>query len=102
MPSPKSANAAEERLRDLQRAALLFKQLSDPTRLLILSRLSESEVHVGALHEELSVGQQAVSHHLALLRNGGVVAARRQGTNLFYGLTAKGQTLVTTIGSLMP
>jgi DNA-binding transcriptional ArsR family regulator len=81
------------RKRAIQRAASLLKHVSDPTRLQVLSLLSEREWHVGALCEELTQSQPAVSHHLALLRLGGLIDRRRQGKNNIYSLTDTGERL---------
>jgi DNA-binding transcriptional ArsR family regulator len=39
------------------------------------------------------MSQPAVSHHLALLRHGGIIDCRRQGKNNFYSLTDLGERL---------
>ena len=75
------------RTKTMQRAAILFKHLSDPTRLQVVSLLTEGERHVGGMCDQFNMSQPAVSHHLALLRLGGIVDRRRQGKNNFYGLT---------------
>jgi len=54
-------------------------------------------MYVGAVCRELKLGQPAVSHHLALLRNCGTIAPRRQGQNTFYSLTEKGGILANII-----
>ena len=81
------------RTRTIQRAAILLKQVSDPTRLRVVTLLSEEELHVGGLCEQFNMSQPAVSHHLALLRHGGIVNSRRQGKNNFYSLTDTGHRL---------
>ena len=77
----------------MHRAATLLKQVSDPTRLQVISLLSEGERHVGGLCSQFKMTQPSVSHHLALLRLGGIVDRRRQGKNDFYSLTDTGQRL---------
>src|SRR4051794_17296404 len=98
----KAKKGAEQRLKQAQRAAILLKQVSDPTRLQVILMLAEGEKHVGALCETLNQSQPAVSHHLALLRHGGIIPPRRQGKNNFYPLTEAGEQLAsivkTTIG----
>jgi DNA-binding transcriptional ArsR family regulator len=81
------------RTRTIQRAATLLKQVSDPTRLQVIALLSEAELHVGGLCDQFNMSQPAVSHHLALLRHGGIVNSRRQGKNNFYSLTETGYRL---------
>ncbi len=62
-----------------------FKLLSDETRLRILYLLSQAdELHVRALCELLDLSQPAVSHHLGMLRNAGIIEARRDGKHNFY------------------
>ena len=79
-----------KRTMTIHRAAVLLKQVSDPTRLRVISLLSEGEHHVGGLCSEFNLTQPAVSHHLALLRLVGIVDRRRQGKNNFYSLTDTG------------
>jgi DNA-binding transcriptional ArsR family regulator len=81
------------RKRQIQRAASLLKHVSDPTRLQVLSLLSERERHVGGLCEALTQSQPAVSHHLTLLRLGGLIDRRRQGKKNIYRLTDTGERL---------
>jgi DNA-binding transcriptional ArsR family regulator len=84
-----------------QRAAILLKQASDPTRLQILGILAQGECHVGGLCEQLNQTQPAVSHHLALLRHGGIIAPRRAGKNNYYSLTGTGESLATIVKTLI-
>jgi len=98
---PKSFRAAEQRFIQARRASILLKHVSDPTRLQVILILSEGERHVGALCAQLSQSQPAVSHHLALLRHGGIIAPRRQGKNNFYSLTDAGSGLATVVKNLI-
>src|SRR4051812_28714827 len=86
----KAQKDAALRLKQAQKAAILLKQVSDPTRLQVILMLAEGEKHVGALCESLSQSPPATSHHLALLRHGGIITPRRQGKNNFYALTDVG------------
>ncbi len=97
----KSKRNAEQRLKKSQRAAALLKHVSDATRLQVILMLAEGERHVGAMCEQLCQGQPAVSHHLALLRHGGIIAPRRQGKNNFYGLTETGEGLAKIIKTMI-
>lgn len=97
----KAAKVADRRLKQAQKAAILLKQVSDPTRLQIIQMLTDGEMHVGALCDQLSQSQPAVSHHLALLRHGGIIAPRRQGKNNFYGLTEIGEELSKVVDHLI-
>lgn len=93
----KAAKEAAQRQKQAQRASMLLKHVSDPTRLQVVLMLADGEKHVGALCDELSQSQPAVSHHLALLRHGGVIAPRRQGKNNFYALTETGEDLAKVV-----
>ncbi|MEW4568660.1 metalloregulator ArsR/SmtB family transcription factor [Tautonia sp. JC769] len=99
--SKKSQKEADLRAQQARRASVLLKHVSDPTRLQVILILSEGERHVGALCEQLSQSQPAVSHHLALLRHGGIIAPRRQGKNNFYSLTETGESLATVVKGLI-
>jgi ArsR family transcriptional regulator, arsenate/arsenite/antimonite-responsive transcriptional repressor len=63
-----------------------FKALSDATRREILRLLSKREMAVGEIVDNFSVSQPTISRHLAVLRNAGLVTARREGQNVVYGL----------------
>lgn len=88
---------AEQRFRKIQRAATLLKQVSDATRLQVILMLSEDEKHVGAMCEAMSMTQPALSHHLALLRHGGIVSVQRRGKNNFYSLAELGEMLAKIV-----
>ncbi|MGB1147143.1 MAG: ArsR/SmtB family transcription factor [Alphaproteobacteria bacterium] len=65
----------------------LFQALSDPTRLAIVERLAtEGEVGAGALHEDFNMSASAVSQHLKVLRDAGVIVQRSQGQARLYTL----------------
>jgi DNA-binding transcriptional ArsR family regulator len=98
---PKTVRAAEQRYHQARRASILLKHVSDPTRLQVIMILDEGERHVGALCSQLSQSQPAVSHHLALLRHGGIIAPRRQGKNNFYSLTETGSDLARVVKNLI-
>src|SRR5215831_19785960 len=98
---PKAVGGAEQRYQQARRASILLKHVSDPTRLQVILILAEGERHVGALCAQLSQSQPAVSHHLALLRHGGIIAPRRQGKNNFYSLTDTGSSLATVVKNLI-
>ncbi len=65
-------------------AANLLRTLANERRLLILCQLGEGELSVGALQARLGLSQSALSQHLALLREEGLVATRREGQMIHY------------------
>jgi ArsR family transcriptional regulator, virulence genes transcriptional regulator len=67
-------------------AAHLLKALGNEQRLLILCHLLARPLSVGELNERLELSQSALSQHLALLREGGLVDTRREAQSVFYSL----------------
>lgn len=65
-------------------AADLLRALANERRLMILCQLGAGELSVGALQERLGLSQSALSQHLAILRDEGVVTTRRQSQTIFY------------------
>src|SRR3954462_2808924 len=64
---------------------LAFKALADPTRRAIFERLCrDGEQTVGALTARAGVSQPAVSKHLGVLKQAGLVRDRRQGRQTHY------------------
>ena len=82
------------------RAVDLFRQVADSTRLRILLLLGEGEHNVGELCDHVKQSQPAVSHHLAKMRDFGIVAARRSGKFTYYSIAGLGTDLVQMILSL--
>lgn len=74
--------------------ALLFKTLSDPTRLRLLNLLAEEQVCVCDLQGTLGLDQPKVSRHLAQLRRAGLVEVERDGKWMHYRLARHGDPLV--------
>jgi DNA-binding transcriptional ArsR family regulator len=64
----------------------LFKALADPTRAKILAELADKGLCVGALAYRLGVTHSAVSQHLRILREAGLVDGERQGYRVHYSL----------------
>ncbi len=75
-----------EQLDDLH--AAVCKAIADPKRLLIITCLREGERSVSELCDLLDVSQSNASQHLAVLRERGIVAGRREGTTVHYRLTS--------------
>ena len=85
-----ASESRREAVRDLQPVADLMRMLADGTRLKLLLILAErGESNVTDLCKSVGVVQPTVSHHLGLLRMGGLVAARRRGKQIFYHLEAE-------------
>ena len=74
---------------DAQRKALVFKALSDPNRLRLLSIVKgagDGEACVCDLTEPLDLGQPTVSHHLKILVDAGLLHREKRGTWAYYSL----------------
>jgi DNA-binding transcriptional ArsR family regulator len=66
-------------------AARLLKLVANERRLLILCRLaSTGEATVGELARSVGLSQSALSQHLALMREDGLVGFRREGQTIHY------------------
>lgn len=74
--------------RDRNREADFFKALADPYRLRIVATLrrTKHEVCVCDFTDAFPLKQPAVSHHLAVLRDAGIVKCERRGTWVYYKL----------------
>lgn len=69
--------------------ARVCKAIADPKRLLIINELRDRELSVGDLCDALGLSQSNASQHLAVLRERGIVSARRAGSNVFYSLRSQ-------------
>ncbi len=78
---------------------LFAKALADETRQKIMSACCCREVSVGELAEKFNLTQPTISHHLAILREAGLVNAREEGKQTFYTLNQ--ERLAYCCGQLM-
>ena len=69
-----------------------FGALADPTRRHLLEQLATADRSVSDLMTGLDMTQAAVSQHLRVLRESGLVAARQQGRHRYYELRPAGLT----------
>ena len=90
------------RLRDARLAPLAsevladaYRALGDPTRILVASVLGEvGELCVGDLAWVVDRPQNVISHHMQILRRGGIVRARKDGKMTKYRLSEQGRALL--------
>lgn len=84
----------------------MLKALADESRLTLLHLLHEREHSVGDLAERIDLTEPTVSHHLARLREAGLVTLRMAGNQRFYRINARGlaafKKLVADIEQLPP
>jgi ArsR family transcriptional regulator len=86
MSTPCCSSKPAPQIRNLEALTDVYAALADPTRLRILSLLSEDEICVCHIHASLDVPQPTASRHLAYLRKAGLVEARRAGIWMHYRL----------------
>jgi DNA-binding transcriptional ArsR family regulator len=67
-------------------AVRLLKSIANESRLMVLCVLAEGEFSVGALNERIDLSQSALSQHLAILREQGLVKTRRESQTIYYSL----------------
>jgi ArsR family transcriptional regulator len=84
----KSNSQRAARTEDVSLAARLFRALSDPQRLRLLSLISRAspEICVCDLNDGVSLVQPTVSHHLRVLKDAGLVTCKRRATWMYYRL----------------
>lgn len=63
-----------------------FHAIADPTRRAILDQLRDGEMSAGDLGAHVRISQPSLSQHLKVLREAGLVAARRDGRRRVYRL----------------
>lgn len=68
----------------------VFHALADPSRRAIFESLTHGEVAVRDLTSRFDISQPAISQHLALLKDAGLVNGRREGRNVFYRVEPRG------------
>ena len=76
--------------------SLVFGALADPTRRAILTRLGDGEATVAELAEPFRVSQPAISRHLKVLENAGLISRTRRATARLSHLEAEPLREVTT------
>lgn len=67
-------------------AAELLKAMANPQRLRVLCLLAEGERSVGEINAAVALSQSALSQHLAVLREQGLVSTRREAQSIRYAL----------------
>ncbi len=72
--------------RNASDAVSLLKGLANESRLMIMCVLSEGEISVGQLNQRIKLSQSALSQHLAVLRDQGLVQTRRESQTIYYRL----------------
>jgi len=71
-----------------------MKVLSDATRLSVLEELLAGPKNVGQLNARVAIDQSLLSHHLKVLRDAGLVTAKRDGKTIRYEIAAEARAQV--------
>lgn len=79
-----------EMARHAEDAAQFLKLMANPHRLMVLCHLLEQEMSVSSINEHVPLSQSALSQHLAVLRNSGIVKTRREQQTIHYRLANDG------------
>ncbi len=78
------ASELMKREEDIERASRSLKAMSHPLRLRILCTLGDREVSVQDIVECVGTSQSNISQHLAILRDKGILAARKDANKVYY------------------
>ena len=81
---PSEDNVLTESEEVFEKAADLFRVMSAPMRLRIISALCNGEKNVGELLSEIDTTQPNMSQHLNTLYQAGVLGKRREGVQIYY------------------
>ena len=74
---------------EIDRACRSLKALSHPIRLKIICILGEDEVSVQDIVERIGTSQSNISQHLAILRDKGILATRKEANRVMYRIGDK-------------
>ena len=85
-PSGALTRAARELSPHAAEAAALLRALANEQRLMILCHLVSGPLTVGELNERIPLSQSALSQHLAVLRESGIVLTERKAQTVTYSL----------------
>jgi ArsR family transcriptional regulator len=79
----------------IRRKAKVFQALGDPMRLKIILALGEQPLCACLLKEMLGISDSKLSYHLAVLKRAGLIAGKKHGQWIIYGLTGLGRELAS-------
>ena len=76
--------SSADQQRDVETASRSLKAMSHPFRLMILCKLGEEEFSVQDIVDNVGTSQSNISQHLAILRDKGILSARKDANKVFY------------------
>ena len=83
-PTPADLNLTTEKM---AKVAFILKTTAHPTRIAIVQLLAQHpDLSVTDISEKLRVEQSLLSHHLAGMKQKGILSSSRAGKNIFYAL----------------
>lgn len=81
----------------------VLRALAEPHRRAMLRLVRDEPRSVGEIAAQFDISQQAVSQHLQVLKDAGLVAVRKQGQRRLYAVRPEGlETLETFLAELWP
>ena len=72
-----------------EQMSMMLKTLAHPTRLQIIAGLLKNECNVSQIQRSLDLPQSTISQHLKVLKSGGLIEGRREGTKVCYKVVNK-------------
>ncbi len=100
MRSYNCCDKKSEAFKGIKTLSTLLKLLSEKNRLKLLCLLKDKEHCVCEVLECFDMSQSLVSHHLADLKDAGLVKDLKEGRKVFYSLTKKGHKIIKIIFSI--
>ena len=95
---PATAIDPEQMRAHASNAAQLLRALANDKRLMLLCLLVDGEHSVGELNAKVELSQSALSQHLAVLREDGLVTTRREAQTIYYALASgPAQRIIETL-----
>ena len=82
--SEEISNQERQVQEDVETASRSMKAMSHPLRLMILCKLGEDEFSVQDIVDNVGTSQSNISQHLAILRDKGILSARKAANKVFY------------------
>ncbi len=93
---PAASHGGKPAMAFAQQVSWLLKNVGDATRMQILLSLTEGKKRLREISERVGMQEQALYHHLVLLRQAKVVDSRHEGENTIYTLTELGSRFVAS------
>jgi len=86
MPKVIKPASIKELQRHAAKAAALLKSMGNEQRLSILCSLLEGPLSVGQINQRVDLSQSALSQHLAILRDAGLVETEKEAQTVYYSV----------------